>query len=306
MWLLLLFSLPTAQASQRVDIWRKLKRTGALALRHSGYLLPDTPAHRERFEWLAAAVRRFRGDASILHVSGIDRLPPDRLAARFVEARARDYTPVLRDVTALAARRRPAAARVTRARRRFHAIAAIDFFDSPLRGRIERLLGGLGKDLGGDFTKNVKSPPRSFPRASHRRRTWVTRPRPGIDRVACGWLIRRFIDPHARFAFAATAAAAPEHAVPFDTFDAGGFGHRGDDCSFETLRASFDIGDPRVRRMAEIVHDADLGDDKFARTEGIGLDRVLVGWAQQGVSDAELMRRGMELIEGLYQSLVNA
>jgi len=116
------------------------------------------------------------------------------------------------------------------------------------------------------------------------------------------WLIRRFIDGEARFAFEGRGPKLAD-AVPFDTFQSEGFSHRGEDCTFETLRKEFSIQDPRVAALAGIVHDADLGDGKFARPEGIGLDRVLIGWAQQGVSDEELMRRGMELIEGLYHSL---
>ena len=133
---------------------------------------------------------------------------------------------------------------------------------------------------------------------------WITRPRPGIDRVSSAWLIRRFIDPRAKFAF--LGRRAPAGAIPFDTFLAEGFGHRGDDCTFETLRKEFAIRDVKVVSIAEIIHDADLGDEKFARPEGLGLDRVLIGWAQQGVADDELLRRGMDLIEGLYQALPEA
>ncbi len=86
-------------------------------------------------------------------------------------------------------------------------------------------------------------------------------------------------------------------------FQPGGFGHRGDDCTFETLRKEFAIRDARVAALAEIIHDADLGDEKFGRTEGLGLDRVLVGWANQDIRDDELLRRGMDLIEGLYRSV---
>ena len=82
-----------------------------------------------------------------------------------------------------------------------------------------------------------------------------------------------------------------------------GFGHRGEDCTFETLRKEFAIRDAKVKRIAQTIHDADLGDEKFGRVEGRGLDQVLIGWAQQDVPDDELLRRGMELIEGLYYGL---
>jgi hypothetical protein len=133
-------------------------------------------------------------------------------------------------------------------------------------------------------------------------RFWVTRPRPGIDRVSSAWLIRRYIDANARFVFANDPGQQPE-AIPFDMFQGNGFGHRGEDCTFETLRKEFAIRDTKVGVIAEIIHDADLADEKFGRGEGLGLDHVLIGWAQQGISDDELLRRGMEMIEGLYRSI---
>ena len=115
-------------------------------------------------------------------------------------------------------------------------------------------------------------------------------------------MIRRFIDVKARFAFA-PEKHVPDDAVPFDMFHERGFGHRGDDCTFETLQKQFKIRDRRVRVISEIIHDADLADGKFGRKEGYGIDEVLKGWARQGLSDQVLLDRGMQLIEGLYQSL---
>ena len=131
---------------------------------------------------------------------------------------------------------------------------------------------------------------------------WVTRRQIRVNRTATAWLIRRFIDPKARFIFAAEPRAHAE-AIPFDMFCPQGFGHRGEDCTFETLQKEFSIRDGRVRRIAQIIHDADLGDEKFGRVEGQGLDKVLNGWAKQDLPDDELLQRGMDLIEGLYEAL---
>ena len=133
-------------------------------------------------------------------------------------------------------------------------------------------------------------------------RLWMTRPRPGIDRVSSAWLIRRFIDPKARFVFG-NQPSAHSDAIPFDMFCTEGFGHRGEDCTFETLCKHFAIRDNKVKRIAQVIHDADLGDEKFGRTEGEGLDKVLNGWAKQDLPDADLLKRGIELIEGLYESM---
>lgn len=293
-WLLLMFSLAAKQASQRVEVWRKLKKYGSLPLRTSGYLLPNTPENQERFEWLAAAIRKYKGQASVAQVHAIDDLPAEKLKQKFVEARSRDYEDLIRAIRK--AKHEPG--EIARFRRRLQEIAAIDFFNSPLRSRAEVLLesaDSIGK------SKTIPTSGRKA-RKEYVDRIWVTRPRPGIDRVSSAWLIRRFIDANARFVFASDPIHQPE-AVPFDMFQGGGFGHRGDDCTFETLRKEFAIRDPKVEVIAEIIHDADLSDEKFGRSEGSGLDRVLIGWAQQGISDDELLRRGMELIEGLYRSL---
>src|SRR5919198_3105774 len=297
-WLLLMFSLPTKQASGRVEVWRKLKKYGALPLRTSGYLLPNTPENQERFEWLAAAIRKYKGQASVVEVRAIDDLPPDRLKEKFIEARSRDYQELIGDLKKRARKVKHEPGAVARFRRRLQEIVAIDFFNSPLRSRAEALLESA------DSIGQSKAIPTSGGRTrkEYLDRSWVTRPRPGIDRVSSAWLIRRFIDPNAQFMFANDPQQHPD-ALPFDMFQGSGFGHRGDDCTFETLRKEFAIRDPKVEAIAEIIHDADLADEKFGRSEGLGLDRVLVGWAQQGVSDDELLRRGMELIEGLYRSI---
>jgi hypothetical protein len=298
-WLLLVFSLPARSASQRVQIWRKLQRYGMLALRSSGYVLPNTAANQERMEWLATAIRTHKGQASVVQVQCFDDLPPERLKQLFNEARSRDYQKLLHEakkVLALSPVRRPGG-RLNRIRRRFLELQDIDFFGSPLRAKVENLLAQADKaDTPASGRKSKGK------QGEYVNRLWITRPRPGIDRVSSAWLIRRFIDPKARFVFGDDHSAQAE-AIPFDMFCPQGFGHRGEDCTFETLQKEFSIRDGRVKRIAQIIHDADLGDEKFGRVEGQGLDKVLNGWAKQDVPDDELLQRGMDLIEGLYESL---
>ena len=132
-------------------------------------------------------------------------------------------------------------------------------------------------------------------------KTWLTRPRPGIDRAGSAWLIRKFIDPKAKFAFG-NDPSRPAGVLPFDMADAE-FSHHGDDCTFETLVKRFGLADKAVLKMAEMVHDADLEDDKFQRSECIGINSVLSGWARTKMTDSELLAKGMECFEGLYQQL---
>jgi len=298
-WLLLVFSLPLKQASKRVEVWRKLQRYGALQLPSSGYILPNHPANLERFEWLAALIRKYKGQASVLEVQSIDDMPAEKLTKLFNQARARDYELLMRELKKLLPAKTASASRqLARMRQRFREIIAIDFFNSPLRSRVENLLE-RATEAGSDEAR-VKKGKRST--KEYIARVWITRHRPGIDRVSSAWLIKTFIDPKARFIFGSAPAAQPD-AIPFDMFHAEGFGHRGDDCTFETLVKEFGIADPKVVTISQMIHDADLGDEKFAHPEGAGLDRVLIGWAQQGVSDEELLHRGMQLIEGLYHAL---
>lgn len=297
-WLLLTFTLPTKRASQRVEVWRKLQRYGSVALGNSGYLLPNNPTNQERFEWLATAIRKYAGEASVVKVQSIDNLSSPQLVGRFAELRAREYQELIRELQKLysvSPEKRQGGGRLSRLRSRFREIVEIDFFDSPLRMRVEELLAQADRS-----PTPTKETPNVNPR-EYVGRVWVTRPRPGIDRSASAWLIRRFIDKRARFIFA-PEEHFPAKAVPFDMFR-GGFGHRGDDCTFETLQKTFGIRDKRVSVIGQIIHDADLLDEKFGRKEGFGLDAVLNGWAKQRIPDGEILKRGIQLIEALYSSV---
>jgi hypothetical protein len=296
-WFMLTFTLPTKRASQRVEVWRKLQRYGAIPLGNSGYLLPNNPSNRERFEWLAQMIRKHAGEASVVSVQAIDNLPTPQLVTRFAEARARDYQELIREVQKLSsvARNKRAPGRISHLRTRFREIVEIDFFGSPLQRRVEELLARA------DASPAVAEKSPKINLKDYVGRVWVTRPRPGIDRSASAWLIRHFIDKKARFTFA-REGDVPREAVPFDMFQ-GGFGHRGEDCTFETLRKEFRVRDARVVAIGEMVHDTDLADGKFGRKEAFGVDEVLKGWARKGPPDGELLERGMEMIEGLYHSM---
>jgi hypothetical protein len=298
-WLLLTFTLPTKRASQRVEVWRKLQRYGTVPLGNSGYLLPSNPTNEERFQWLATAIRKYGGDASIVDVRSIDNISTPQLIGRFAEARAREYQELIRELqkfSSLPVQKR-VVGRLSRLRSRFQEIVEVDFFGSPLQKRVGELLVRADEAR---VTARVPETAQIKPQ-DYKNKVWVTRPRPGVDRSASAWLIRRFIDRKARFAFAPEDRVPPAF-VPFDMFH-GGFGHRGDNCTFEVLQKDFRIRERKTKVISEVIHDADLADDKFGRKEGYGIDEVLKGWARQGIPDPELLDRGMQLIEGLYHSL---
>jgi len=297
-WLLLIFSLPSKKASERVGVWRKLQKYGTLALRNSGYVLPNTSANQERFEWLATAIRGFKGQASVLQVQEIDDLPSEVLKEQFREERKPDYAALIREVQLLKTSVPASSTQLARLKRRLEEIREIDFFECSLRTKAEEALYKAEHP--------AIAPRRAgkgrVSKMEYQSRAWITRPRPGIDRVSSAWLIKRFIDSKAVFLFDANPTTHPE-AVPFDMYQAGGFGHEGENCTFETLCARFGTANRKVRLIGHAIHDADLEDDKFGRAEGIVINQILKGWANQGVPDDELLRRGMELIEGLYQSI---
>jgi hypothetical protein len=268
-------------------------------LGNSGYLLPNSSSNEERFQWLATTIRKYGGDASVVHVESIDNLSRPQLIGRFAEARAREYQELIHELQAFSSSRMEGkgAGRLSRLRNRFQEIVEVDFFDSPLQKRVQELLELAAKS---NATKSGGASTKIDPK-KYQSRLWVTRPRPGVDRCASAWLIRNFIDGKARFAFT-PEDRVPNGAVPFDMFHEEGFGHRGDDCTFETLTKQFHVRDPRVGVIGQIIHDADLLDDRFGRKEGYGVDEVLKGWARQGIPDDELLEGGMQLIEGLYHA----
>jgi hypothetical protein len=233
-------------------------------------------------------------------VQSIDNMSKPQLMRKFSEARRRDYDALLKEIRDALAdpNTRRSTTKLSRLRQKFQEIVSIDFFGSPLKEEVGRLLD-KAYDL--HQTSRPHSEIAKASRRDYQRRTWVTRPRPGVDRVTSAWLIKKFIDLRAKFVFA-TQDRVPAEAVLYDMYE-GGFGHRGDDCTFETLAKVFSIRDKRVGVLAQIVHDADLFDDKFGRKEGFGIDEVMKGWARQGLSNRELLGRGMQLAEGLFQSI---
>lgn len=300
-WLLLLYGLPTRKSGARVKLWRLLRKSGALPFKTSASLLPDTPEHHERFQWLAQQVRDAGGEATLLRVSEIEGLGSAAVVRQFNEARAADYDALRPALTRLMAENKPRAgagftAELEKLTQQFEGIRRIDFFGCPRAEDVRMLLRRAAGVRESAARAGAKLSPTRY-----RGCTWITRPRPQIDRAGSAWLIRRFIDPRARFVFADQPSAHPD-AIPYDMYEVE-FSHHGEDCTFETLVKRFGVADNAVRKIAEMVHDADLEDGKFQTTECIGLDRMLKGWAKSGLSDDELISRGGDCFEALYHSL---
>ena len=297
-WLLLLIRLPATHSAERVAIWRKLKKSGVIQIQTSTYVLPDDPPRYETFQWLTQHIRDAGGDATLVRAKEIDGFSNDRLIELFNAARAKEYGSVrqmLRPFVANPRRTSNFGGKIDRIRKQFREIRETDFFDSPKAKDVELVLRKLEK------TQPGSKPQPKLERRDFRGRVWLTRPRPEIDRVGSAWLIRKSIDPKAKFVF--ESRRPPNRRVlTFDMLE-GDFSHDGDDCTFETLIRRFEIADKAVRKIAEMIHDADLDDEKFQRSECIGIDRILKGWAKQGLADKEILRRGFECFDALYTFL---
>ena len=298
-WLLLLFSLPTKRNTERVAVWRRLKKMGAVQIKTSTYLLPDEAAQYEQFQWLAQQIRDYGGDATLVRAQEIEALTRKKVIAMFNDARAKDYAELRKLLQEFISRRNKidaeeAASELERLTRRFREIRAVDFFDSA-RGHDIAML--LRRAEGPRKSRQLET----VDVKQYQRKTWLTRPRPEIDRVGSAWLISKFIDRKPKFVFAPSVEAV-RGAIPFDILDAE-FSHYGNYCTFETLIRRFGISDKAVAKIGEMIHDADLDDARFQRVEAVGIDRILKGWAKQGLSDREILRRGFECFDALYSFL---
>ena len=302
--LLLLVGVPPTPSSLRVRVWRRLKTLGAVPLKRSAYLLPDTPDRYEDFQWLAQEIRREGGDATLIRVQQIENLSAEDVRRLFHEPRDRDYRLLAvryRKLLQALDRKSAAASRrvqedIARLTKDYHRVRDIDFFDAPGGAEVERLEEAV--TMRTRRPEAVRDDRPALDLSTLRGRRWVTRPRPHIDRIACAWLIKRFIDPQAEFVFAAPAAF-PADAVPFDAPGVE-LTHHGEDCTFETLVKRARLKDRRLARLAELVHEADLRDGKFPHEDARGIDVAVRALLAASPDDHQVLAQGMALFEGLY------
>jgi hypothetical protein len=312
-WLLFVHQLPSTPSNLRVRTWRRLQQLGALPVKQAVYVLPDTPNAREDFEWLKTEIKAAGGDASVFAADSVDSWSDDALVEEFRRARQEAYAALARAIERvlrrLATARRPRGTRAPAVRRlvevlraRLSAIEHVDFFGSAGRDRVTRLLQEL-EERASDSPTPAERPraARNADAQNYANRLWVTRPRPGVDRMASAWLIKRFVDPQARFAFVPDRESVPHDTVPFDMFGVE-FSHQGEGCTFETLCAVFAIHEPAVARIAAIVHDLDLKGGGFAAQEAPTVGTVIEGMQLSVSEDDALLDQGMALFESLYRA----
>lgn len=298
------YSLPSkSSSSPRVALWRRLRRLGAISLKGSIYVLPARDECIESFQWLAQEVQQAKGEALVMRVERFEGLADQEIIELFRKARREEYQDIEtqaieleKSVVAIAhpEDRSNIHETLEKLRKQYTEISRVDFFDCPEGSTILAQINRIARAL---------SPKRAIaPELPHttvddyQDKRWVTRPRPYIDRLACAWLIRRFINPHAEIRY--SHEVAPDE-IAFEMPDAT-FGHCGNLCTFEVMAIAFDFQNPGLQVVAEIVHEIDLRDGQYARPETAGVEALLRGWLLANISDAELESSGIRLFEGLY------
>lgn len=304
-WLQLVTSLPTENATERMRVWRALKATGAGVLRDGVYVLPERPDLQEVLVGLAAEITEAGGSAHLLRVEPRDEAQTDALRA--LVDRTTDYAALVDEIGRARkrlARRDPAAVRrqSRTLRRQFDAIVAIDFFPGAARAHAEAALleveAAAAEILSPGEPQGRRGPVLRLDRGQYRRRVWATRKTPWVDRLACAWLIKRHIDPAARFVWLESPDDLPTQAVGFD-FDGAPFTHVESRVTFEVLLTSFGLeGDDALRRLGDLVHFLDVGGIPVADAAGVAT--ALTGAKQQSRDDDQLLKRALALFDWLY------
>jgi hypothetical protein len=303
--LLLLVGLPPTPSSLRVRVWRRLRTLGAVPLKRSAYLLPDTPERQEDFHWLAQEIQREGGDATLIRVQQIENMTPESITRLFHDPRNLDYRQLAVRYRKVLQRldRKPGATsgaahdELARLAKEHQKIRDIDFMDAPGGAEVRRLEEVIAMRSRRPESARREEPP-VLDLSKLRGRRWVTRPRPHIDRIASAWLIKRFIDPQAEFLFT-PPADFPKDAIPFDAPGVE-LTHHGEDCTFETLVKRARLRDRRLVRIAEVVHEADLRDGKYTHEEARGIDVAIRALLAASPDDHQVLAHGMALFEGLY------
>ena len=314
-WWMLVHQLPPNPPGARMRVWRRLNALGALQIKGSVYVLPGTDAAREDLEWLLGEIRAADGDGSIWRSEAIAGVAADDLVLRFQAAVAEDYESLHGEATTLQQSvrrtRKPVALPVARKsleklRARFDEIGQRDHFNAPRREVVGALLASIEQSVSGGGTPMRSAGTGTFDAANYRGRTWVTRARVRVDRMASAWLIRRFIDPVAQFVFADEARGAdPALGIRFDTYG-GEFTHEGDQCTFEVLVRRFGLREPGLETIAHIVHDIDLKESRYAVAETAGVAASLDAIANAAMGDAERISIAQTLFDGLLERFAAA
>jgi hypothetical protein len=308
-WLLLIHAIPPQPAYFRAKVGKRLARAGAVAIKNSVYVLPLNEETREDFQWIAREIVQDGGEATVVDAMFVEGMQNDHVEALFRAARHADYVALADDARSVTRElgakskkgelRASAEGDLVRLKKRFSEIFEIDFFGAPGREAAEAAIAVIERRL--ERPHEEPEPGDKPSLADYRGRTWVTRKNIHVDRIASAWLVRRFIDPKAKFKFVpGQGYKAKDEEVTFDMFE-GTFTHDGDRCTFEVLCERFGLKDLGLRAIAEIVHDIDVKDGKFERAEAPGFASLIAAIALTRRADEDRIAFGGEILDALLE-----
>lgn len=298
-WLMLLHQLPPKPDYLRVKVWRRLQGLGAVPVKNAAYVLPNTEQAAEDFQWLLKEIEGLGGEATVCVARLVNGMSDTQLQGLFKAARDSDYAQLGEEIrnTIIDAARTDSGemrSRQRRLRKRFEQIRALDFFEAEGRAATVLQLSELDRVLGHEKVSGKAADRNSIGKG----RIWATRPHVGIDRMASAWLIRRFIDPAARFVFVAEGSVRTENELRYDMADAD-YTHEGDSCTFEVLLERFELHGAGLVALAQIVHDLDLKDGKFKPEEAAGVGAVIEGIKRTAKDDEDRLLRSADVFDAL-------
>ncbi len=321
-WLLIFYSVPSKPVSNRIKLWRRLAKVGAIPLKGAVYVLPYSEEHYELCQWLMSEVSAIGGEGDFVITNKFEMFKNSEITALFNKQREADYTNIEKRLDEIEIRlnsiKKGSEAKNIRHlnnqlnnhAKDFEDIRRIDFFSSKMRDKIESKIQSLKKELKKitriDMRKEEGEQKILIPHKRHedyQGRRWVTRKKPFVDRMASAWLIKKFIDRKAVFQFINEHKRkdVDKGSVIFD-MRGGEFTHIGNMCTFEVFVKSFGIKDRTVKKIAELVHELDMRDDKYSSPEAKGIEEILIGIRKTSKSDIEALEKGIALFEMLYAS----
>ncbi|MBI5847283.1 MAG: chromate resistance protein [Nitrospirae bacterium] len=319
LWLLFFYSVPSRPVSSRMRIWRKLARIGAAQLKGAVYILPFNEERYELLQWLVTEIAGMKGEAAVVSIEKIDTMKDTEIVAIFDQQQAGEYKVLQKSFDDLGQKlssiRKGAKPQNVKAlsdqfeklQKEFDDMQKIDFFSSregaALGEKIKRIHAEL-KSVSGFATQRARPAAVTLRTpAEYHGKIWITRKKPFIDRMASAWLIKRFIDRDAAFDFIDEKGmeTIDKRSISFD-IRGGEFTHSEDMCTFEVLMKSFGLRDKTLKKMAEIIHDLDMKDDKFNAIEAKGIENILEGIRRTADNDQDALEKGMTVFEMLYAS----
>jgi hypothetical protein len=318
-WLIFFYSVPSKPVNARMKIWRRLAKAGAILIKGAVYVLPYNDENNELYQWLVSEVASLKGEGAFVSVDKIETMSDSEIIELFNFQRGRDYNLIEKNMEEL--ERKTSSVRkgtgmpdhkklldpLNKLLKEFEDVQKIDFFSSKTGIALKKKIEILQKEMQGLSKSGERQTLEVISRniEDYQGRIWVTRKRPFVDRMASAWLIKKFIDKKAVFRFADEydIGKLDRDSVSYDV-SGGTFTHIGDMCTFEVLIKSFGLKDKPLKKIAEMVHELDMKDEKYKNPEVKGIEDILTGIRKTVKDDVASLERGMMVFEMLYASKV--